>query len=196
MMLPRLSSALVVASLLAFAGGAALVAYGRWSRPMVVAADAVAHRDSARALSAYELSEARFRRFSPTQRMLGGDYARLTHNQLALLYQTGQYDAAIDKAEGAPPAAAPHFWAGCALFAKSRDEETAEGTLIWLSRAEEEFKRALERTPDDWDAKYNYELCARRAAALRREPKKTPSLLLPLLRPQPKAGRQPVKKVG
>ncbi len=195
-MLPRLRSVLVLASLLALAGGAALVAYGRWSIPMAAAADAAAHRDAALALSAYERMDARIRRWPALGRVLAGDSERVAYNQLALLYRTGQYDTLIEKAEGAPDAAAPRFWAGCALFAKSRGEATSEGRLIWLSRAEDEFKRALESAPDDWDAKYNYELTARLAAALRREPKFKPSPLMPLLRPQPKAARPPDKKTG
>lgn len=195
-MLPRLSSVLVLASLLAFAGGAALVAYGRWSIPMAVAADAAAHRDAALALSAYERMEARVRRWPTVGRVLAVDYESVANNRLALLYRTGQYDAVIEKAEGAPDASAPRFWAGCALFAKSGREATAEGRLLWLSRAEDEFKRALESAPDDWDAKYNYELTARLAAALRREPKSKPSPLMPLLRPQPRAARPPDKKTG
>lgn len=195
-MQPRLGSVVVLGSLLACAGGAAWMAYGRWSHPLVIAADAMAHRDPALALATYDLGENRFRRFSAARWVLRGDYARLTYNQLALLYRTGQYDLVIEKAGSAPAGADSHFWAGCALFAKSAEEETAEARLAWLSRAEDAFKRALARTPDDWDAKYNYELSARLAASLRREPQKGPSLVMPLLRPQPKAGRQPVKKVG
>ena len=57
------------------------------------------------------------------------------------------------------------------MFAKSLQEEGAEGQLQWLTRAEDEFKLALASEPGDWDTKYNYELSARLVAALRRPPK-------------------------
>ena len=193
---PRVSSALVVAALVALAGGAAAIAYGRWSRPFVVATEAAAHGDTAGALRAYAEGDARFRRFPSAARLLRDDQARLAHNQLALLYRSGQYDAVLEQAEHAPPSSAPDFWAGCAFFAKSRREERADSRILWLVRAEEAFKRALQRAPDDWDAKYNYELSARLAAALRRDAEKKPASMMPLLRPQPTASRQPVKKVG
>lgn len=192
---PRVSSALVVAALVALAGGAAAIAYGRWSRPFVVATEAAAQGDTAGALRASAEGEARFRRFPLAARLLRDDQARLAHNQLALFYRSGQYDAVLEHTEHAPPSSAPDFWAGCAFFAKSR-LEGPDSRLLWLGRAEEAFKRALQRAPDDWDAKYNYELSARLAAALRRDPEKKPATMMPLLRPQPKAGRQPVKKVG
>lgn len=191
---PRVSSALVAAALVALAGGAAAIAYGRWSRPLVVATEAAAHGDTAGALRAFAEGEARFRRFPLAARLLREDQARLAHNQLALLYRSGQYDAVLEQAEHAPPSSAADFWAGCAFFAKSR--QGTDSTILWLGRAEEAFKRALQKAPDDWDAKYNYELSARLAAALRRDPEKKPAPMMPLLRPQPKAGRPPVKKVG
>ncbi len=102
----------------------------------------------------------------------------------------------IDKAERAPEEANPHFWAGCAFVDKARVEASAEARLGWLTRAEEEFRRAVEATPDDWDTKFNFELTTRLAAELRKQPKNPPNQLMQLLRPQPKAGAKPPKRVG
>ena len=90
----------------------------------------------------------------------------------------------------------PHFWSGCALFEKARAEEKPEARLSWMSRAEEELRRAVESAPDDWDTKYDFELVTRLAAELRRQPKTPPNQLMQLLRPQPKAGARPARRVG
>jgi hypothetical protein len=95
------------------------------------------------------------------------------------------------------PSIAPvHFWAGSALFVKARDEEDPEIRLGWLGRAAEEFRKALELTPDDWDTKYNYELTSRLLDELRKQPKTPPKQMLQLLRPEPKTGGRPPRRVG
>jgi len=96
----------------------------------------------------------------------------------------------------APGGAMPHFWSGCAFFAKALAEEKPEARLGWMSRAEEELRRALEAAPDDWDTKYDFELVTRLAAELRKQPKTPPSQLMRLLRPQPQGGAKPVRRVG
>ena len=79
---------------------------------------------------------------------------------------------------------------------EARAEEKPDLRLGWLTRAEEEFRRAVEATPDDWDTKYDFELVTKLAAELRRQPRTPPNQLMQLLRPQPKPGAKPVKRVG
>jgi hypothetical protein len=175
-----------------------LLAYGQWSTPLLEAERAIQARDFEGALRAYGASIARFRERAPMQQLLRGDYARVTQNRLAILYRTRQFETVIDAAGSAPVEAAPHFWVGCAMFAKSLQEEGAEGQLQWLTRAEDEFKLALASEPADWDTKYNYELSARLVAALRRptKPGNKPSAIK-LLRPEgPSQQRESMKKVG
>ena len=43
---------------------------------------------------------------------------------------------------------------------------------------------------------FNFELTTRLAAELRKQPKTPPNQLMQLLRPEPKAGARPVKRVG
>lgn len=202
-MLPRSRSLFVLLPLVAFIAGASLMAYGRWTRPLLDAATAIDARDPERALNAYAASAERFRKVSVARQLFPRDFALVAHNRLALMYQRQDYDGLIAAADGAPPEAAPHYWIGCALFAKSRLEEENEPKLEWLSRAEEEFKLALKDMPDDWDTKYNYELSVRLAAALRNQPKSgrqsqtSPTSLMQLLRPTPSPRQdRPVKKVG
>ena len=202
-MLPRFRSIFVLVPIVALVGGAVLIAYGRWSEPLVEAAAAIEARDTERALGAYAVGAGRFRKAAPTQQLFARDFALLTHNRLALLYQRGEYDAVIEAADAAPADAAPHFWVGCALFAKSKEQKKPEAQLEWLTRAEDEFKLALGDAPNDWDTKFNYEVTARLTAAMRpqgksgRQMQQAPDSLMQLLRPQPSQPQQrPVKKIG
>ena len=198
MTIPRFRSFFYFVSVLALVGGALLLAYGQWSKPSIDAERAIEARDSEGALRAYGVSVARFHEREPMQQLLRNDYARVAHNQLALLYRAGQYDTVIDAAGSAPPDASPHFWVGCAMFAKSLQEKGAEGQLDWLTRAEDEFKLALGAEPEDWDTKYNYELSARLVAEMRRPPKPgSKPAPIKLLRPEGQSQpREATKKVG
>ena len=196
-MLPRVRSFVVFVAIVALIAGAALLLYARWTGPEIQAASAAAAGDSTRALQAYRDSTARFKDMPVTQQVLPRDFARATYNELALLYQSGNYDAVLEAADTAPAAAFPHFWAGCALFAKGEREEKPEERLAWLNRAKDTFKLALAAAPDDWDTKYNYELSSRLVNALRTKPKQVPPALLQLLRPSKEGPmKEPVKKAG
>lgn len=176
--------------------GCAAIAYARWTRPVADADAALDAGDYAAALAGYGAGEARFDRLPPVKQALSAEYNRIVSNELWLLYRLERYDETIDKAERAPEGSQPHFWAACAFFDKARAEEKSDARLGWLSRAEEEFRRAVEAAPDDWDTKFNFELTTRLAAELRKQPKTPPSQLMQLLRPEPKAGARPVKRVG
>ena len=203
-MRPRFRSSLIVVAVLALVCGVALLAYGRWSEPLTQALFAAEAGDDAAALEGYARSTDRFLAVPATQQVLSADHALAAHNHLALLYQLNRYDDVLGAAAEAPAAASPHFWAGCALFRKGLEEEKPDSQLEWMTRAEDEFKLALEASPADWDTKFNYELSARMAAALRPPSKKggtqqksVPSTLLQLLRRAPQQQQdRPIKKVG
>jgi tetratricopeptide (TPR) repeat protein len=148
------------------------------------------------ALARYADAEARFDRFAAARELFAGDYSHVMRNRLWILHRLARYDEAIDAAQRTPESALPHFWSGCALFEKARAEEKPEARLGWLTRAEEEFRRAVEAAPADWDTKYDFELVTKLAAELRKQPKTPPNQLMQLLRPQPKPGAKPVKRVG
>ena len=176
--------------------GIAAVAYGRWTRPIHDGDEALASGRYDQALAAYGDAERRFDRYPAAKELFAREYEHVVANELWLLHQLQRYDAAIEKAQAAPDAARPHFWSGSALFEKARAEEKPEPRLGWLTRAEEEFRRALESAPDDWDTKYDFELATKLASELRKQPQTPPNQLMQLLRPQPKPGAKPVKRVG
>lgn len=181
--------------LLLLAGGTA-IAYARWTRTIADADAALAQGDLERALGGYAAAEVKFDQLAAAKQLFPAEYNRVVGNQLWVLYRLQRFDDIIEKAERAPEAAAPHFWAACAFFEKARAEEKPDPRLGWLTRAEEEFRRAVETAPTDFDTKYNFELTTRLAAELRKQPKTPPNQLMQLLRPQPKAGSKPVKRVG
>ena len=103
-----------------------------------------------------------------------------------------RYDELIDMAQRAPDARRAAFLVRPARFSRRpRAEEKPEAQLGWLTRPEEELRRAVEAEPADWDAKYDFELVTRLAAELRKQPKTPPNQLMQLLRPQPKPGTKP-----
>jgi tetratricopeptide (TPR) repeat protein len=182
--------------LLLLAAGAAAIAVSRWTQPVADGDEAFAARDWDRARTAYALAEARFDRVPAVRQVLSAEYTRAVTAQLWIDYRLQRYDQVIEKAEHAPDAAAPHFWAGLAYYAKSRGDGKPEEQFGWLTRAEEELRRAVEMEPSDWDAKYDFELVTRLAAALRRQPRTPPNQLMPLLRPQPRPGARPGRHIG
>jgi hypothetical protein len=195
MLVSRLKGLTGVAAVFALLVGGGALAYAAWSRPLLIGDAALAANDADGALAAYARAEARFRWLPIAQSILPRDYERAVYNQLALLYQNGDYDGVIAMAEAAPAGAAPRFWSGCALFSLAATDAKPEARLVWLTRAEGEFKQALEAAPDDWDAKYNYEITARMVAQLRTKSPDEPETLMQLLRPQQKQ-LKPVRKSG
>src|SRR5262249_31766407 len=127
--------------------GAAALGYARWTRPITEADAALNSGDLARALDRYRDARARFDALPPIKQIFASEYARLAANELWLLYRLQRYDETIDAAERAPEDAGPHFWAGCAFISKARAQSGSEARLGWLSRAEDEFRRAVEAAP-------------------------------------------------
>ena len=180
----------------ALVAGAVMIWFASWTAPLVDGNAAAEAGDWARALERYQAAENNFNEWPILQRALPAAYRAVQANQLAAQYRLGTLDPLLEKADAIPATAASHFWAGSALFEKSTAEENADARLGWLGRASDEFKAALELEPDNWDVIYNYELSKRLFEELRKKPKTPPKQLLELLRPQPKEGSKPVKRVG
>lgn len=176
--------------------GAAALGYARWTRPIAEADAALNSGDLTRALDKYRDAKARFEALPPIRQVFASEFARVATNELWVLYRLQRYDEAIDAAERAPEEASPHFWAGCAFINKARAQSGPEARLGWLSRAEDEFRRAVEAAPADWDTKFDFELASRLAAELRKQPKAPPQQLMQLLRPQPQGSPKPPRRVG
>jgi tetratricopeptide (TPR) repeat protein len=189
-------SAGAVAMVIVLAGGVAALAYARWMRPVAAGDAALAEGRYDEALTHYAQAEARFDGAAAVRQFLAEDYSHVMANQLWVLYRLGRYDETVDTAGRAPEGALPHFWAGAAFFEKARAEDKPEPRLAWLTRSEDELRRAVQAAPEDWDTKYDFEMVTRLASELRKRPETPPNQLMQLLRPQPKPGAKPVKRVG
>lgn len=180
----------------ALAAGIALIGLAAWLAPLAQAERAAEAGQLEPALARYRLAAHRLARLGA----LGAPVARLHETayagHLTMLYRLGRYDAVIEAAAVGPDSAAALFWSGCAFFQKATAESEVEARLDWLDRAQQAFRRALERAPDDWDAKVNYELARRLQARLQRDPNFRPTQLMPLLRPQPRTAPPTGRRTG
>jgi tetratricopeptide (TPR) repeat protein len=186
------ASTLVV---LLLAAGLMLAGYARWTAHVATADAALEDGRLQEALSEYTLAEARFDALPAVRQVVQAEYARVLHNHLLTLYRLKRYDEVIDLAQRAPAAATPSFWSASALFQKAITEEQPDARLGFLGRAEEEFRKAIDASPDDWDTKYDFELTSRLAAELRKQPKTPPKQMMQLLRP-PQPGVKTPRRVG
>jgi len=192
----RVFAGLWLVALLALAGGVGLLALSAWGRPLAQAEQAATDGNLELALERYAAGEARFNRIPFAKQFLPRAYEDSIANQLWLQYRLKRYEALIEKADTSPFLAAAHFWSGCASFEKFRIEKDPEARLGWLSRATDEFRKALEVSPTDWDSKYNYELSQRVTNLLHKEPKTPPTEMLQLLRQQPRQTGLAQKRTG
>lgn len=186
--------AVAVVILMLIAGGT-LIAYARWTGGLDEADAALAAGNLEQAIAAYDRVESRFEQTPAAKQLFRREHARATRNRLWALYEMKRYDDTIAAAERAPAEAGPFFWSGCAFFIKARLEEKPEARIGWLARAEEQFRKAVDASPDDWDTKFNYELTTRLLAELRKQPKTPPKQLMQLLRP-PTTGSKVQRRVG
>jgi tetratricopeptide (TPR) repeat protein len=177
------------------AAGLTLIGYARWAGPLQEGDRALADGRLEDAVARYQAAEARFDALPAAKQAVTGEYVRAVSNHLWALYRLKRYDEVIDLAQKAPAEALPHFWSACAFFQKATVEEKPEARLGWLSRAEEEFRKAVEAAPDDWDTKYNFELTTRLSAELRKQPHTPPKQLMQLLRP-PTPGAKTPRRTG
>lgn len=175
--------------------GVALAGYARWTAHVASGDEALADGRFDQAVAEYKLAEARFDAVPAVRQIANDEYTRVVGNHLLALYRLKRYDELIDLAQKSPAASAPSFWSGSAFFQKAIVEEQPEARLGWLGRAEEEFRKAVEAAPDDWDTKYDFELTTRLAAELRKQPKTPPKQMMQLLRP-PQPGTKTPKRVG
>jgi tetratricopeptide (TPR) repeat protein len=177
------------------AAGLTLIGYARWSASLREADTALAEGRTEQAITAYQSAESRFEALPAVKQLVTVEYTRAVSNHLWALYRLKRYDEVIDLAQKAPAEAEPHFWAGCAFFQKANIEEKPEARLGWLTRAEEEFRKAVEEAPEDWDTKFDFELTTRVSAELRKQPNTPPKQMMQLLRP-PTPGSKLPRRTG
>jgi tetratricopeptide (TPR) repeat protein len=176
--------------------GAALLGAAAWLAPLRAADEALQAGDYRRVIEEGAAAEARFDALPIARRLLPDGYALSQSHQMLALYRLGEHETLLEKAARSLDRAPAHFWAGCAHFTRAAGETDRPAKIAALTRASEEFRKAIDLAPGDWDAKHDYELAERLLAQLREPPKAPPKQRLQLLRPQPREGGRPVRRIG
>ena len=157
-------------------GGVALVVvavvglgYGAVLREMQRALDEYNQGDTDAALKRYEAVEQRLQRFGALRLIPRRDRQNLILNQARLLYATKRYDEAAERLERENDAPGSNsdgrflLLRGEIAFRKAvsnyqesqkKDPRVLEESLL---AAEDSLRDSLRLSPNDWDAKYNYE---------------------------------------
>lgn len=175
--------------------GVILLVTSIWTGPVNDGRRMLAAGDLEQGLEQFSLAEQRFEGFGPAKQVLSDDYVAAVGNQFYILYQLGKFDELLEKAASSPVFSPVHFWTGCALFRRAGTETEVQAQIAWLERASEEFKQVLRLEPDNWDAKYNFELTRHIIASLRDEDEPPPQML-ELLRPRPRQGEVDFQQTG
>ena len=178
-----------------FLCGLSFILLSLWLNPYMDAQQAFEHESYNESLEDFDRAEQRFESFGFAKLFLPDVYSATLQNQCYILYQLGEYDALLEKSSSSPVMAPIHYWAGCALFRRASEFNEPQEQIAWLQRASEEFLSVLKFEPENWDAKYNYELTNRLIDSLKNEDESPPQVL-EILRPRPRQGEQPFRQTG
>jgi tetratricopeptide (TPR) repeat protein len=145
------------------------LSYGSLLRAMGQAQEEFNRGDNEAALKRYEFIEARVRSLGAIRVIPMRDRRSLILNQARLLYTTGRYDDAMERMEkenaisGNTNDARFLLLRGEIAFRKAiknyRESAKKDPRLLEeaLRGAEDNLRDSLRLSPDDWDAKYNFE---------------------------------------
>jgi hypothetical protein len=171
--------------------GLLLLCVAWWLRPIAAAERALVSGDLDRAVQQYTVGRHRLEWIPYGQDLFPGLDALVVGNQLSLQYALRRYDRILEDAGAKTVRGPAAFWAGCALFDKALVEVDPETRGKLLSEAHQSFRSALELAPDDWDAKFNYEVTGRFLNILQEQPQRPTQDIIKLLRergPQSRSG--------
>jgi len=175
-------------------GGLCVLAAAWWVRPIVVADRALARGDVERAVQQYGLSRGRLDQTLVTRSLFPRLADLVAGNELSLQYSLRRYERILEITAGLETASGPaSFWTGCALYDKALVQSDRDAKLSMMSDAHQAFRRALEASPGDFDARYNYEITGRLLSVLREQPEASVDDVIKLLRergPQPRDPRR------
>jgi hypothetical protein len=162
----------------------ALLSYARWVREVAEGNRAMANEDYAEAERTYADAAGRAERSVLPFSLLRSPYRRLVFNRARALYAARKGDDLLLHMLEAEASRIPsladdseyHFWIGAVQYRKAISQNDKQAVRAGLQRAADSFRRALAAAPDDWDAKYNYEITARRLESMRKNEDKVEKL--------------------
>ena len=187
--------AVVLSLCLTFIFGICLIFLSVWMSPYHEAMAGMKSGNLDESLELFRKAENRFESFPVIKQFFPEAYEESVSNQFYILYTTERYDDLLEKSATSPLLADVHFWTGNTLFRRAGKLTDPQEQVAWLERASEEFLNMLKLEPDNWNAKFNFELTNRLIDELKEE-KETPPQMLEILRPRPRPGEQPFRQTG
>lgn len=187
--------AVILSLCVTFLIGISLMVISIWLRPYHQAMDSLQAGALEESLERFTIVESRFDAITLARQIFPEVYSDSIANQFYILYTLHRYDDLLEKSATSPVQADVHLWAGNTLFRRTGNLNEPQEQVAWLERASEEYRKAIELAPDDWNAKYNYELTNRLIDELKEE-KETPPQMLEIIRPRPLQGEEPFKQTG
>ncbi len=164
----------MVAALLVLAVSLLLLSYASWVREIAEANRALSNEDHATAEQDYLAAEKRGAHLLMPAQFLYWEDRVLLFGRVRLLNRDKKYAELAHLLEGAaqhfPELANDseyHFWMGIVEYQKAVSETDKQAVRTDLQQASESFKTSLSGAPNDWDAKYDFELTARMLAGMR-----------------------------
>ncbi len=187
--------AVVLSLCLIFILGVCLLVISIWLRPYHQAMDSLQAGEMEQSLEHFATVESRFDSITVARQVFPEVYSDSIANQFYILYTMRRHDELLEKSATSPVLADVHFWTGNTYFRRTGNLDDPQEQVAWLERASDEYRKAIELAPDDWNAKFNYELTNRLIDELKEE-KETPPQMMEILRPRPQQGEQPFQQTG
>lgn len=186
---------MVLSLCLVFIFGISLMMISIWLDPYDDARESLDAGYLEESLVLFSSMEQRFNSITVARQFFPEIYYNCIANQFSILYSLEQYDELLEKSATSPVLADVHFWTGNTLFRQAGSITDVQEQVAWLERAGEEFQNVIEIEPENWDAKFNFELTNRLIDELKEE-KETPPQMLEILRPRPRQGEQKFQQTG
>jgi tetratricopeptide (TPR) repeat protein len=175
-----LQIAVAAATLLMLVASLMLLSYARWVRGIADGNRALACDDFAAAERAYTMAENRTKHTLFPDVIFRSHYRVLVFNQARLLNMGKRYDdlarllnAIVWRIPSLAEDPEYHFWMGIVEYQKALAQTDKQVLRAGLQRASDDYRIALAAAPDDWDAKYNYELTVRLLGGMRNKKDET-----------------------
>lgn len=165
--------AVAAAGLLLLVVSGFLLTYARWVHGIVDGNRALANGDITAARQTYDTAARRLEQWPSARRLPG--YRQLVFNRARALYAAKQdedlthmLEAEVVHAPSLADDSEYHFWIGNVEFRKAIAQKDKQAVQAGLEHAAESFRRSLVAAPDDWDAKYDYEVTTRLLEGMRK----------------------------
>jgi hypothetical protein len=162
----QLATVIVVAGVVSTSS--ILLSYAQWIYNIGEGGRLLAGEDFSAAERTYADAESRFEHLVLPSSLLAAQYRVLVFNRVRVMAATHKYDALSPMLEAAVkrmPSLADdpeyHFWMGNLQYRTAVAQNDKQARKAGLQQAAGSYRLALTLAPDDWDAKFNYQIAMR-----------------------------------